>query len=97
MRSGRDLHVCAPPMIIIRSSHEPTSATAGHAPTTAPIRPWPRPWATFAATVVNEPVHCQGDEASGPARFAVLPHESAPVLIRHNSSNRGDADHSQRR
>jgi hypothetical protein len=30
-------------MIIMSSSYEPTSETAGHAATAAPIGPWPRP------------------------------------------------------
>jgi hypothetical protein len=39
----------------MRSSYEPTSATAGHAATAAPIRPCPRPWATLAASVAAMP------------------------------------------
>ena len=42
-------------MTIMRSSYEPTSATAGHAATAAPIRPWPKPWATLAASVAAMP------------------------------------------
>jgi hypothetical protein len=42
-------------MTIMRSSHEPTSATAGHAATQAPTTPWPRPWATLAASVAAMP------------------------------------------
>ena len=47
--------VCVPRMIIIKSSYDPTSATAGPAATAAPIMPWPRPWATFAASVATMP------------------------------------------
>ena len=42
-------------MIIISSSYDPTSATAGHAATAAPVRPWPRPCAAFAAGVAPIP------------------------------------------
>jgi len=42
-------------MIIVKSSYDPTSATAGHAATAAPMMPWPRPWATFAASVATMP------------------------------------------
>ena len=42
----------APRMTIIKSSYDPTSATAGHA---APMMPWPKPWATFAASVAIMP------------------------------------------
>jgi hypothetical protein len=54
---GRGTAVCfgAPRMIIIRSSYDPTSATAGHAATAAPIMPWPRPWATFAGSIAIMP------------------------------------------
>ena len=52
-RSGRG--VGAARTIIIRSSYDPTSATAGHAATTPPMMPWPRPWATFAASVATMP------------------------------------------
>jgi hypothetical protein len=46
---------CAPRMIIMSSSYEPTSAAAGHAATAAPIRPWPKPCATLAASVAAMP------------------------------------------
>jgi hypothetical protein len=39
----------------------------------------------------------QGDEAPGPAGLAVRPYQRARVLVRHNSRDRGDANHSQRR
>jgi hypothetical protein len=42
-------------MIIMSSSYEPTSATAGHAATAAPIRPCPSPWAMFAVSVAVMP------------------------------------------
>jgi hypothetical protein len=42
-------------MTIMRSSYEPTSATASHAATAAPARPCPRPWATSAARVAAIP------------------------------------------
>ena len=42
-------------MTIMRSSYEPTRATAGHAATAAPIRPWPTPWAMLAARVAAMP------------------------------------------
>ena len=45
--SSRSLDVtagtCALRIIISSSSYDPTGAIAGQAPTTAPIRPWPRP------------------------------------------------------
>ena len=40
---------------IIDSSNEPTNASAGHALTRAPIRPWPTPCARFAPTVATMP------------------------------------------
>jgi hypothetical protein len=42
-------------MTIMRSSYEPTSATAGHAATAAPMGPCPSPWATLAASVAAMP------------------------------------------
>ena len=42
-------------MIIMSSSYEPTSATGGHAATTAPDGPWPRPCVTLAASVAAMP------------------------------------------
>jgi hypothetical protein len=118
--------VCVPRMIIIRSSYDPTSATAGHAATAARTMPWPKPWATFAASVatipkprsqrasvgtcaprrriqnhhrtrVDQPVHRQGYEAPGPAGLAVRPPQRTRVLVRHNSRDRSDAEHRQRR
>jgi hypothetical protein len=43
-------------MIIIRSSYDPTSATAGHAATAAPTGPLLRPCATFAVSVAMMPM-----------------------------------------
>ena len=72
---GRDATVgaCAPRMIIIKSSYDPTSANAGHAATAAPMMPWPRPWATFAARVRNnaqpeEPARQRGHPNTPPRR-----------------------------
>jgi hypothetical protein len=45
----------APRMITISSSCEPTSATAGQTPTTAPTGPLPRPCTAFAASVAAMP------------------------------------------
>jgi hypothetical protein len=42
-------------MTTIRSSYDPTSATADHAATAAPMMPCPEPWATFAASVATMP------------------------------------------
>jgi hypothetical protein len=42
-------------MTIMRSWYEATKATAGHAATAAPASPWPKPWATFAASVAVMP------------------------------------------
>ena len=42
-------------MIIISSSYDPTSTTAGHAATAAPVGPWPGPCAALAAGVAPMP------------------------------------------
>jgi hypothetical protein len=38
-------------LTIMSSSYETASAIAGHAATATPVRPWPRPCATFAVSV----------------------------------------------
>ena len=42
-------------MRVIRSSNEPASASAGQALTSAPMGPWPRPWARLALVVARMP------------------------------------------
>jgi hypothetical protein len=56
-------------MIIMSSSYEPTNATVGHAATAAPIRPCPRPWATFAAGVAVMPRPSSHRASAGTGTF----------------------------
>ena len=45
----------------------------------------------------DEPVHRQKDQAPCPTGLALRPHQSTDVLVRHHRSDRGGADHDQRR
>jgi hypothetical protein len=102
---GRGTAVCvgAPRMIIIRSSYDPTSATAGHAATAAPTAPAralgrvTAPSQHHHRTRTDQPVHRQGDQAPGPAGLAVRPYQRIRVLVRHHRRDSSDAEHSQRR
>ena len=60
-------------MSSIKSSKEPTSATAGRALTRTPTAPWPRPCARLAPTVVAIPaarLHAASSGTRWPRRLA---------------------------
>jgi hypothetical protein len=77
-RSGRRVGA---PRTIIRSSYDPTSATAGHAATTPPMMPWPKPWATFAASVATMP---------SPSSHRASPGTRTPRRVQHHHRTRID-------
>jgi hypothetical protein len=59
-------------MIVMNSSYDPTSATAGHAATAATTGPWLRPCATFAASVaaIPRPSSHRASAGTGTSRLA---------------------------
>jgi hypothetical protein len=81
-------------MTIMRSSYEPTSATVGHAATAAPIRPWPKPWATCATSVAMMP--SPGSHRANAGTDVLRRAESSITVVGRHRSDRRHAQYGRR-